>query len=308
VKEKSKKLPLKRVLSLAILTALVVVLVALIALADWQKIYGCVGIYPKSVDGISVSYVDVGQGDCTYISLENHGILIDSGPDLNAEKLTQFLDRNSVKEIDAIIATHPDEDHTGGMKTIVNNYKVDSVFIADIQDEYVDNYNYKDFLSTVKSKAIPCYTVNKSGFESEYLAEIFSSKVRFDFLTTDYEYGDTNSDSVVVKLTYGDVRFLFTGDMSSKTEAKLLSGNLDLSADVLKVSHHGSRTATTEEFLNAVNPKIAVVTVGENSYNLPNIEVMKRLEAFDCKIYRTDENGTVTLTSLGEKITIHTEK
>ena len=123
------------------------------------------------------------------------------------------------------------------------------------------------------------------------------------------DFEENNDSSLVVKLRYKDSRFLFMGDASSNVEEKLLEKNVNVSADVLKVSHHGSRSATTQSFLNAVNPTAAVLSVGDiNTYNLPSIEVVQRLTDFGCKIYRTDLQGNIVMNSDGKSINVQTEK
>lgn len=309
MKDYSAKYKRKKLISYIVVLALVLISVVLTFFPGWQTVYEYTGIYPKSTDGMSVSFLDVGQGDCIYISVDNHNMLIDCGADINAEKVNQFLERNSITQLDAVIGTHPDLDHIGGMNTILENYKVNSVYFPKIDKKIIGNVKgYETCLAQINRLNIPLHYVNKSLVDNDKFKIPSIDKLKVDFLSPDHEYGDTNSDSIMLKLTYGKVSFLFTGDASSKTEEYILENNIDVSADVLKVSHHGSRFSTKEAFLSKVNPAVAVVSVGDNVNNLPSVETIKNLEEYGCEIYRTDNNGIVTLTTDGEKIQVHTEK
>lgn len=305
----SAKYKRKKLIISIVVPVLAVITLVLTFFPGWQTVYEYTGIYPKSTNGMSVSFLDVGQGDCIYISVDNHNMLIDCGGDINAEKINQFLQRNNITELDAVIGTHPDLDHIGGMNTILKNYKVNTVYFPEVNEKIIGNIQgYETCLAQINRLNIPLHYVNKSLVDSDEFKIPSIDKLKVDFLSPDHEYGDTNSDSIMLKLTYGKVSFLFTGDASSKTEEYILENNIDVSADVLKVSHHGSRFSTKEAFLSKVNPAVAVVSVGDNVNNLPSVETMKNLEEYGCEIYRTDNNGIVTLTTEGEKIQVHTEK
>lgn len=276
---------------------------------SWQDIYTASGIYPETEDGLSVSFIDVGQADSIYISCGQYNMLIDAGYDMNAEQVTAFLDRNNVKTLDIVIATHPDSDHIGGMSAIIDNYQIENFCLPQIEEQYI---TYSDSYTRMLS-SLETYDVDITYIDSDVIGADESQKtldnLTVDFLSPATEFEDTNDDSVVVKVTYGDVKFLFMGDASSTVEEYLIENNVDVSADVLKVSHHGSRTATSDEFLSAVNPSVAVISSGElNTYNLPNVEILRRLEDFGCKIFRTDLQGTITVTCNNGKITVQSEK
>lgn len=309
MKRFSEKYKRKKFIRYIFGTVLAITTVVFTIYPGWQYIYEYTGIYPKSTDKMSVSFLDVGQGDCIYVSVENHNMLIDCGSDINCEKLHQFFQRNSITKLDAVIGTHPDSDHIGGMNSVLKNYKVNNVYFPEIKGEIIDNaQGYKSCLAEIHRQKIPLHYVNSDLVDSDEFVGCFKDMLKVNFLSPDREYGDTNSDSIILKLTYGKISFLFTGDASSHTEDYLLKNNIDVSAEVLKVSHHGSRSATTNEFLRNVNPAIAVVSVGDNVYNLPNVEIMKSLASYGCEIYRTDKNGIVTLTTDGEKVQTYTEK
>lgn len=264
------------------------------------------GVYTPAVpeDGeISVSFIDVGKADATFVTAEGYNVLIDAGVSKDAEEITTFLDRYDIDSLDLVIASHGDADHIGGMTSILNTYEVDKFLMYDVADKYEsDTKIYNLMLDTLEENNIDI-TYAQAGDTFNFGSMVVK------VISPDHEYKDSNDDSVVVKITYGETDFLFTGDASQEVEEYLLKTNADLDCEVLKVSHHGSKTATTSEFLEAVDPEIAIVPVGENIYNLPNVEVINRLKNYDdLEMYRSDYHGNITVTSDGKEITVDTEK
>ena len=298
--ETKAKVKSKKAVFTIIFIFLAVVLVLFVAFADWLKIYELVGVYPK-VEKLTVAFIDVGQADAIYINTEQGNMLIDAGCSQDASKVREYLDRYHIKEIDTVIGTHDDWDHIGGMKTVVENYNVKNIYLP----KY-DEKDKSDTLSTL-NRSIKSKDTDVS-FVSGGIKLIKSKDLNVKILPP-VDFEEDNDSSLIVKLRYKDCSFLFMGDASSKTEEKLLENNVNVSADVLKVSHHGSRSATSKSFLKAVNPTAAVLSVGEmNTYNLPSLEVVKRLSKLGCKIYRTDLDGTVVMNSNGKSIRVQTEK
>lgn len=252
--------------------------------------------------GLTVCFIDVGQGDSAFISADGHNILIDGGVKTTAREVTAVLDRYGVKTLDLVIASHIDSDHIGGIARVIRDYDVKS-FVTAKTDDILKNGNdivWRDLLSAL----------NKTGIGYVSTGDRYTfDKLTVDIISPDHEFASTNDDSVVARLSYGEHSFLFTGDISSKVEKAILKSGYNIKADVLKVSHHGSRSATSKEFLSAVNPHYAVVSVSaHNSYNLPNHEVMQRLYDYGCEVLRTDECGTITVRSDGANIDVSTEK
>ncbi len=298
--ETKAKVKSKKAVFTIIFIFLAVVLVLFVTFADWLKIYELVGVYPK-VEKLTVAFIDVGQADAVYINTEKGNMLIDAGCSQDASKVREYLDRYHIKEIDTVIGTHDDWDHIGGMKTIVENYNVKNI--------YLPKYDEKDKSDTFSTlyRSINSTDTDVS-FVSDGIKLIKSKDLNVKILPP-VDFEEDNDSSLIVKLRYKDCSFLFMGDASSKTEEKLLENNVNVSADVLKVSHHGSRSATSKSFLKAVNPTAAVLSVGEmNTYNLPSLEVVKRLSKLGCKIYRTDLDGTIVMNSDGKSIRVQTEK
>lgn len=294
-KVKSKKTVFK-----VIFIIFAVVFVLFVAFADWLKIYQLAGVYPKA-EKLTVAFIDVGQADAVYINTEKGNMLIDAGCSQDAHQVREYLDRYHIKEIDTVIGTHDDWDHIGGMKTVVENYSVKNIYLP----KY-DEKNKSDTFATL-NRSIKSTDTNVS-YISAGITLLKSKDLNVKILPP-VDFEDDNDSSLIVKLRYKDCSFLFMGDASSRIEEKLLENNVNVSANVLKVSHHGSRSATSKRFLKAVNPTVAVLSVGEmNTYNLPSLEVVKRLSKFGCKIYRTDLDGTVVMNSDGKSINVQTEK
>ena len=243
-----------------------------------------------------VHYIDVGQGDSILIQVNNKNLLIDAGPKSDKKKLLNYLSNLNLDKLDYVIATHPHEDHIGNMDDVINDYNVLSFYAPKVQST---TKTFEQMVEALKSKNLKINVIKK-GTDSINLGE--NTKVTVFSPTKDY-YEDLNNYSPVIKIEYGKTSFLFTGDAQKDVEKEILTTNEDISADVLKVGHHGSSTSTTKDFLLKVNPSIAVISVGQdNTYNHPNEGTIKRLNQNKVTIYRTDKDGTVILSSDGSKI------
>ncbi|MCX6763611.1 MAG: ComEC/Rec2 family competence protein [Candidatus Moranbacteria bacterium] len=237
----------------------------------------------SSRKSLSVNFLDVGQGDAILISQGDRQILIDGGPSGTKlmEKLGKYIpfwDR----KIEIIIETHPDQDHIAGLVDALQNYQIGEVIQSRAEN---DTEVYKKLKDIIAAKNIPALNA-EAGMEIK-LADNIPLKIISAETGTPK---DTNPASVVAKLTYGQNSFLFTGDLPSENEKNLA----DIQADILKVSHHGSKYATSTEFLNAVKPKDAVISVGKNNkYGHPAPEILERLSQAKINIWRTDEMGDI---------------
>ncbi|MCE5220625.1 MAG: MBL fold metallo-hydrolase [Clostridium sp.] len=243
-----------------------------------------------------VHYIDVGQGDSILIQVNNKNLLIDAGPKSDKKKLLNYLSTLSLDKLDYVIATHPHEDHIGNMADIINDYNVLAFYAPKVEST---TKTFEKMVEALKSKNLKINVIKK-GMDSINLGK--NTKVTV-FSPTKDSYEDLNNYSPVIKIEYGKTSFLFTGDAQKDVEKEMLSTNEDISADVLKVGHHGSSTSTTKDFLNKVNPSIGVISVGQdNIYNHPNDDTIKQLNENKVTIYRTDKNGTVVISSDGSKI------
>ena len=244
---------------------------------------------------LNVHFLDVGQGDSIFIELpDEKTMLIDAGENYHGEGIKNYIGDCGYSKIDYLVATHPHADHIGSMDYIVRNMDIGSVYMPKAA---ANTKTYENLLESISDKGLKI-TSAKAGLtiaeESDYTINVVAP------VTIDED--NLNNSSAVIKLTYKDNTFLFTGDAEKK---ELETITYDISADVLKVGHHGSTTSTTEEFLNAVNPTYAVISAGEgNSYDHPHKETLDLLEEFNCKVYRTDIDKTVVFSSDGKTISV----
>lgn len=240
---------------------------------------------------LQVHFINVGQGDSILIQVNNKNLLIDSGPNKSEDKLKKYLKKLNISKFDYIIATHPHEDHIGNMSYIINNFDVLNFYAPKVENStkafetMVESLIRKDLKIKVLKANIKSIDLGKN-----IVVDVFSP------FSNSYE--DLNNYSPIVKISYGNTSFLFTGDAEELSENEVLNAGFDLKCDVLKIGHHGSSSSTSENFLKASNPSIAVISVGEdNTYGHPTDTVLSRLK--ETKIYRTDINGNIVITSDG---------
>jgi competence protein ComEC len=239
---------------------------------------------------LKVIFLDVGQGDAILIEQGSNQILIDGGPSgqVLLEKLGRYVpfwDR----EIELVIATHPDQDHIEGLLEAMKNYKVDSLIEGSEQSESQLYKNYEDLIAQKQIQKLAAEAGVKIKLGQAEL-EILSPRAPVPMGVVN----DTNAYSVVAKLVFGQNSFLFTGDFPDTEEKKLAQEAIDLSADILKVSHHGSKYATGIDFLDKVNPRDAIISVGKkNRFGHPTEEILNRLREKKVNIFRTDELGDI---------------
>lgn len=250
-------------------------------------------------NNLKIHYVDVSQGDSIIVEKNNHYMLIDAGTNEYEKDLIKYIDNLGITKFDYIIGTHAHEDHIGSMDAVINKYDVDKVLFS---KHTTNTKTFEDFVLAVKNKGLKLYA---PGVGEEFSFQDTNFKVLAPNSTT---YKDLNNYSIVLKLTYKDRSFLFTGDAESLSEFEMLNKNMDLSADVLKIGHHGSSSSTSKKFLDAVNPKYAVILLGKNNdYNHPKQSIMNRLKNKNVKVYRTDEQGSIVATCDGNSISFNVE-
>ncbi len=253
---------------------------------------------------MTVKYIDVGQGDATLIvSPEGKTVLIDAGDNSQGKTVIQSLKKEAVKQIDYFVLTHPDADHVGGADDVIRSLPVKSV-VMPLKSS--STKTYFDVLRAIQEKKIPIIHGEKGmslDIGKSVKAQILSSGPKVSYV-------DTNDWSIVLKVTYGKQKFLFTGDAAKKAENDMLASGQDLSANVYKAGHHGSKTSSSSKFLKAVRPEIVVISVGANNkYHHPSIETLQHIQQAGVKkIYRTDDRGTVTATTDGNTIEWKSEK
>lgn len=259
----------------------------------------------QNVEGeAKIWYLDVGQADSMLLQLPNGNeweyVLIDAGTGQTEEALVSWLQEQGVTDIAAVIATHPHEDHIGGMDAVLEAIPVESLYMPEVKESLTPTTRcYEQMLDAAEAQQAQAV----KGQSGVTVYEEDGVKLELVGPEPQKEYDDLNEYSLVAKLTVGGKSFLFTGDSSEQAEADMIEAGEDLKADVLKIGHHGSSTATTKAFLQAVNPQVAVISCGkDNSYGHPHEETMQRLQEKAMTIYRTDEDGTILATCDGTSI------
>ncbi len=250
---------------------------------------------------LKVDFLDVGQGDSAFIETpEKHQILIDGGPTSAVlQKLSErmpFWD----KEIDLIILTHPELDHMQGLIDVLQRYRADYILWTGILRETSEYKKWASILSQNSKKVIVVSAGTKVKAGNAEIDILFP----FENLAGN-EVKNTNDSSIVAKLIYGKESFLFTGDISSTAEKLLANSKENILSNVLKVAHHGSKYSTSDLFLAAVAPRIAVISAGvKNTYGHPTREVLQRLQNYDITTLRTDQSGDINFVTDGNSIYI----
>lgn len=251
----------------------------------------------KEVSGtLTVHFIDVGQADSILINTGSAAMLIDAGNNADAGDVVNYIKEQGIKTLDYIIGTHPHEDHIGGMDVVVNSFDIGKVILPKVQS---NTKTFEDLLNAISNKGLkitsPVPGTKYSLGEAEFII----------LAPNGSDYEDINNYSVVVKLQFGNTSFLLMGDAGVQSEGEMLSKGFDLKADLLKVGHHGSHYSTSIDFLKAVSPQFAVISVGkDNPYGHPAPETIKKISDAGIQLYRTDESGTIIATSDGNIIKI----
>jgi len=258
---------------------------------------------PLPEGNLAVHFIDVGQGDSALIIAPERTVLIDGGDNGQGPNVLRYLAEQGVSEIDIMVVSHPHADHIGGLIDVVNALPVGEVIMPELSEEVTPTTRtYENFLTALLENDLSI-TVAAPG-QMHYLG----GGARLSILAPLREYTSVNDSGVVVRLEFGETSFLFTGDIERAAENDLaIRGGIR--SNVLSVSHHGSRTSTTQIFLDAVAPNIAVISCGlDNSYGHPHRYVIQRLEEAGVHILRTDFDGSIVLVSDGASIGIMTER
>lgn len=244
---------------------------------------------------LKVYVFDVGQADCILVESNESYMMIDAGNNPDGKLIVKQLNEMGITKIDYLVGTHPHEDHIGGLDNILENFEVGVLYMP--AHEY-DSATYRDVV-----KAADSNNVEKVAPELGHIFYVGDAKC--EIMAIDNEDEDPNINSIIIEMTHGKNKFLFTGDAEIENEERRLWNDID----VLKVAHHGSSTSSSEDFMEQVNPEIALISVGtDNSYGHPHKEIMELLEYYDMDIYRTDTQGTIIVTSDGTKCTVETSE
>lgn len=247
-------------------------------------------------NNLVIHYIDVGQGDCILVQVNNKNLLIDSGPASSKKAVTKYLKKFNISKLDYVIATHPHEDHIGNMKTVIDSFDIVNFYAPKVYD---NSKTFENMIYSLKKKNVKITPI-KRGTDSIDLGNNVNVSV---FSPINDSYDNLNNYSPVLKIEYGTTSFLFTGDAEKEVEQDILNHHDDLSADVLKIGHHGSSSSTSKNFLKAVAPYTAVISVGKNNvYNHPDKGTLNLLIENKISTYRTDLNKNIVLISDGKDI------
>ncbi|WP_435528852.1 MBL fold metallo-hydrolase [Lysinibacillus parviboronicapiens] len=237
-----------------------------------------------------VHFIDVGQGDSILIESPNgKTMLVDGGVKGAGQHIVSYLHELGVKKLDIVVATHPDADHIGGLIPVLNSIDIEQFYDS---GKIHTSQTFEDMLTLIDTKNIP-YNVPKTG---DHI--MLDEKIDVTVLNANETASDNNDASIVLKLTYGDISFLLTGDAGVALEKEMLAQ--DVKATVLKAGHHGSNTSSSQSFIQAVHPEVTILSYGkDNRYGHPHVEVVERLQAIGSKIYATAETGSVIVSTDG---------
>ena len=235
---------------------------------------------------LDVYYIDVGQGDASLVVCDGHAMLIDGGHEKQSDKIYSFLKKKGIAHLDYIVATHPDNDHIGGLSGALNYATVDKA-LSPVESD--DSEAFQNFLKYLERQNLTI-TVPKAG--EQFTLGSAAVTVLGPVLKT----GEDNNNSLVLRVVYGKRSFLFTGDAEKEEEASILDANEEVKSSVLKVGHHGSASSTSQAWLEAVHPSAAVISCGaKNEYGHPTEEVLKRLKETGMQVFRTDLQGDIQI-------------
>lgn len=268
-----------------------------LGIPSWDELFTNADLSSTPVipDGeLQVCFIDVGNADSILIRQGEVNALIDAGERGDGDDILSYLSAQGVRKLDLVIATHPHADHIGGMADVINAIPIDKFVMSFMpEDETPTTATYLSMLEALDEKSVPveeaipgkAYTLGTA--QLTVLAPLFESN-------------EANNVSVVTRLTFGERSFLFMGDAETEVEKELLLSGRVLSADVIKVGHHGSDTSSSQAFLTRVDPDYAIIPCGKgNSYGHPHDEVLTRLSKMGVTVYRSDVNGHISFTTDG---------
>lgn len=262
----------------------------------------CSASPPHVLSGLEVHFIDVGEGDSILIRDAASAILIDAGSDTGSEEVVSYLHSLGIKTLTIAVGTHPHEDHIGSLDEIIEQFSPETIAMPKISS---DTDAFEEVLNAVEAQ-------NKKIKTAQTGLCLKAGAIMLTFLSPprDADFEEINDWSAVIKMEFAGKTFLFCGDAERPAEKRMLEDGFLTKCDVLKVGHHGSQTSTSEEFLEAVSPKYAVISVGaENKYAFPSETVLKSLQKAGITVMRTDLSGNIICTiSTDGKLTFKYEK
>lgn len=240
-------------------------------------------------DEMRVHYIDVGQGDATLLEVDGFSILIDAG-NWKSKEVVDYLKEQNIKDIDIVVGTHPDADHIGQLAQVIGEFEVGEAWMSGNSSS-----------SATFTNALQAIEASGTEYVEPRTGDVYDvGPLEIKVLHPKEITGDANEESVSLKITYGDIDFIFTGDAGVKEEQEMIDTGIDLDAEILHLGHHGSNTSTSSAFLHAVTPEVAIYSAGiDNSYGHPHAEVIATVENTGAEIYGTDVNGTIIVETDG---------
>lgn len=292
--QRSKKSNLLRILMPALLLTFILLSFTACGASAEDKATSASETSLSPSTSLQVHYIDVGQGDATLITCDGSSMLIDAGDNDKGTAVQLYLEKQNISSLDYVIGTHPDSDHIGGLDVIITKFNCGTILLT---DEEKDTATFRDVKSAIDYRG---YKKTSPAVGTEYAL----GSAKFTILAPQSLEKDSNENSIAVLLQHGSNRFYFEGDAGEKEEASILSAGIDISANVYKAGHHGSKTSTSDSLLNTVDPAYAVISAGEgNSYGHPNAETLNKFRDKGIQVFRTDEQGSIIAASDGENIT-----
>ena len=256
-----------------------------------DKSHNPINLSKDELKGIKLSYLDVGQADSILIQIGNENMLIDAGNNSDGEGLVEYLKEQDISSFKYVVGTHAHEDHVGGMDDIINNFNIEHFYMPDVIST---TKTYEDILDALENKKVRYETPNID--DTFNLGE---ASIKVIYIGNDNN--NLNNTSIVLKLKFKNAEFLFMGDFEKDIEKTLL--DKDIKADIIKIGHHGSDSSSSKDFIEKVNPSISIISVGKNNkYNHPKKSTIDLLNKVNSRILRTDELGTIIITSDGYKV------
>lgn len=246
----------------------------------------CITTIPQD-NNLRVYCLDVGQGDSILITNNNKTMLIDASTNEMGSRVVKYLNDLGIKKIDYLVGTHPHEDHIGGLDNVIKNFDIGTIYMPNV---VATTKTYEEVINAISAKKLKV-TSPKTG------DKFTVGNVECEVMSIRNDKDDYNNCSIVIKMDFNNVSYLFTGDAEESVESSRKWPHID----VLKVGHHGSNTSSSKNFLEQIKPEVALISVGQgNTYGHPTQATLKRLSNIGAKIYRTDENGTILLIEKGE--------
>lgn len=245
-----------------------------------------------------VHFIDVGQGDAILITSGNEAMLVDTGSRDNSDKVVDYIKQNNIEELKCLLLTHQHVDHIGEAADVIEQMPVDKIIMPKVPAKLVPtNSTYKKFLQSLKD--------NGKKVTAAQDGEFMLGDATIQLFTSKKQHTDLNNYSVIVKVTDGESSFLLMGDAEVEEEKELLASKMDLSADVLKVGHHGGNTSTSGALLKAVDPEYAVISCArDNDYGHPDKATLGRIKKFTDNCYITYKKGDIVFTVNGSKLSV----